>query len=731
MKIYLILFISCSFFCLSCQRTHQNETYPREVEELLAEMTLEEKIGQMTMICLSETTRGRDKTLELDEKRFSEFITRNHIGSFLSATGSSGEWKRFIDHAQKINMDSSRLKIPLIFGIDHIHGANYVYEGTIFPHNLMLACSFDTALISTIANNTARETAGLGLLWNFAPVLDLGKNALWPRLYETFGEDPYLCSMMGKSYVNAYENFETTSGHSPAACLKHFIGYSDPRSGHDRSPAEIPGQIMHEMFLPPFRAAINAGVHSIMVNSGEVNGVPVHISEKYLKEMLREELGFEGIILTDIKDIQKVVEMHKAVSSLEEAVTLSVKAGIDISMSCNDVRFYEILLEKVREGEIPESRIDESVKKILNMKYELGLFNDAFPADDFRHTKGEEINDHRERAYEAAVKSQVLLKNNGILPLTTGSDILVSGFAAGSKKNLNGAWTFEWLGAEESRQPEDMQTLAEALENVWDGAIKYIDPDLKEFEENFLKASGEVDALVLTIGEEPYSEFKGNINDLSMPESHQRLCELAFTTGKPVILLLIEGRPRLLNGIEKYSDAIIFSGYPGIRGGEAIASILSGNENPSGKLAFSYPENFLNFSPYNSKITRDYEPLYPFGHGLSYTEFEYSDLELSDSIINEDQTIQLSIRVKNTGKREGEEVVLVFISDEHGKITRPRKELRRFLRVKLKPGEYQKLDFEIDPQKDLSYPDKNGKQILEPGTFMVYCGQLEEGFELK
>ena len=706
-------------------------SYPNKVEDLLAEMTLEEKIGQMTMICLSETTRGRDKTLLLDDERFTEFITRNHIGSFLSATGSSGDWKQFINHAQKINLDSSRLKIPLLFGIDHIHGANYVDEGTIFPHNLMLACSFDTALVASMASITARETSGLGLLWNFAPVLDLGKNSLWPRLYETYGEDPYLCSMMGKSYVKAYESYETSSGHNPAACLKHFIGYSDPRSGHDRSPAEIPGQIMYEMFLPPFRTAIEEGVQSVMVNSAEVNGVPVHISERYLTEMLREELGFRGVILTDIKDILKVVEMHQAVPTLEEAVVLSVKAGIDMSMSCNDVRFFEILLEKVKEGVIRESRIDESVRRILNMKYELGLFEDPFPADDFKYKESEELEENREKAYEAAVKSQVLLKNNGILPLDTGSDILVTGFAAGSKKNLNGAWTFEWLGAEESRQPEDMLTLAEALENAWKGNVSYIDPESQNFENRFLQTSKNADALILTIGEEPYSEFKGDINDLSMPESHKKLCEFAFSTGKPVILLLIEGRPRLLNGMEKYSDAIIFSGYPGIRGGEAITAVLSGNENPSGKLAFTYPKNRLNFSPYNSKITRDYEPLYPFGYGLSYTDFEYSGLVISDSIINKDQTLQLSIQIENTGNREGEEVVLIFISDEYGKITRPRKELRRFVRVKLKPGESQKLDFEIDPEKDLSYPDRNGKQILEPGTFRVYCGQLERGFELK
>lgn len=718
-------------FLISCRNPDKKTSFPDVVEKKLREMSLEEKIGQMTMICLSEVTEGRDKKLIPNEKRIRELIEKYNIGAFLSATGSASEWKSFTKKVQELNMEVSGSQVPLLFGIDHIHGANYVNEGTFFPHNLLLACSFDTALVSKTARITVRETAGLGVLWNFSPVLDLGKNPLWPRLYETFGEDPYLCKQLGAAYISAYENYRTESGHYSSGCLKHFIGYSDPRSGHDRSPAEIPDQLLYEMFLPPFKEGIQAGASSVMLNSGEVNGVPVHVSQKYVREILREKLGFEGIILTDIKDILKVVEMHHAVPTVEEAVLLAVQAGIDMSMSCNDTEFYTILLEKVREGEITEARIDSSVRRILQMKYELGLFNDPYPKDGFSFKNEEQLSEHRTAAFEVGVNSQVLLKNDGILPLDVNSNLLVTGYSMNSKRNLNGAWTLEWLGAEESRQPEEMNTLYEALKNNWEGKVNYIDPENEIFEDNFLIYARNADAIIITIGENTYSEFKGNIDDLALPERCKDICNLAFATGKPVILVLIEGRPRLLTGISEYATAILFSGYPGIRGGEAITAILSGKENPSGKLAFSYPSNDVNYAPYNSKITREYSPEFPFGYGLSYTDFSYSDLQLNDTVFTQNDSIEISLRIENTGDREGKEVVLLYASDKFGKITRPRKELVRFTKIMLDAGESQDVKFVIYPEQDLSYPDENGNQILEPGVFEITCGDLKKEIEVK
>jgi beta-glucosidase len=446
--------------------------------------------------------------------------------------------------------------------------------------------------------------------------------------------------------------------------------------------------------------------------------------------MLRTELGFEGVILTDIKDILKLVEMHKAVPTVEEAVILSLNAGIDMSMSCNDVEFAKIVLEKVKDGTISESRIDESVRRILNMKFELGLFDNPFPEDNIFDTE-ESLNEHRDLAFEAAVKSQVLLKNDGILPLSKQSNVLLTGFAAHSKRNLNGAWTFEWLGADEDRQPDDMRTIRDVMDSEWEGELNYLDPGELKFKESFLQEAKNSDYIILTIGEEPYSEFKGDINDMRMPADCRQLCELAFSTDKPVVLLLVQGRPRLLEDIDEYVGAIIFTGYPGIKGAEAITALLTGEKNFSGKLAFSYPGDMANFSPYNSKITRDYEPLFEFGHGLSYTEYQYSELVLSDSLSRENEAVKASVSITNSGDLAGDEIVLFFVQDMHGKITRPKKELLGFKRVSLEPGETKKITFSLNPQEDLSYPNAEGEYVLEKGHFRVLCGDEEAYFEVK
>lgn len=731
MKIIPVFTILLFLFLFSCQPGNQKETYPDIVIEKLEEMSLEEKVGQMTMICLSEVTEGRDKRLVMDEARFRDFIENYHIGSFLSATGSAEEWISFTRRAQEINMEVSGTQIPLVFGVDHIHGANYANEGTFFPHQLMLSCSFDTALISKVAKATARETAGLGILWNFAPVLDVGKNPYWPRLYETFGEDPYLCTQLGSAYVGSFEDYRTLSGHQPVGCLKHFIGYSDPRSGYDRSPAEIPDQILNEVFIPPFRESIRAGAGAVMINSGEVNGVPVHISEKYIQQILRGRLGFDGVVITDIKDILKLVEMHHAVPDPEEAVILAVKAGIDISMSCNDTDFYRILLEKIKEGVISEERINRSVKRILYMKYRMGLFEDPYPEDDFDFNNDSDIHEHRILAYEAAQASQVLLKNDGILPLDVNSNILLTGYSIDSKRNLNGAWTLEWLGAEESRQPEDMKTLLDAFHSEWNGKVIFADPRSPGFGNEFMEKAENADYVIVTAGEEPYSEFKGNIDNLDLNSRYREVVELAFATGKPVIIVLIEGRPRLLNDISEYSGAILFAGYPGIMAADAIVSIICGKANPSGKLSFSYPSGEAGYAPYNSRITRMYEPAYPFGHGLSYTDFSYSYLDLSDTILNPKEDLEISVRVENSGDIAGNETVLLFVSDLYGKITRPRKELRRFTKVFLEPGESKDIHFILNTDIDLSYPDESGNIILEPGEFEINCGGIRKKFMLK
>lgn len=702
----------------------------KRVDSLLQQMTLQEKIGQMTQICFSEITMGGDKNLVMDPDLFREAIVSNHVGSFLSGTGSAADWADFVYALQRVAIEETRLGIPLLIGIDHVHGANYVDEGTMLPHNITLSCSFDTDMVSMAAKVTAIETADLGMAWNFAPVLDLGKNVYWPRLYETFGEDPMVCGEMGAAFIRTYQDPAHSYPYRLAACAKHFIGYSDPKSGWDRTPAEIPDQIMYEYHLPPFRDAIEAGVLTVMVNSGEVNGVPVHVSERLLQGMLRQELGFDGVLLTDIKDIQKVYEEHHGAFSEKDATLRAIHAGIDVSMACNSYDFIEIMEELVLEGAISEARIDESVRRILRLKFKLGLFDNPYPRKDRLDRIGSE--EHLEKATIMAEESIVLLKNeNEILPLNNEpARILVTGFAANSKKMLNGAWTLEWLGAEEERQPANMKTLFEAIDDEFpkaqvslfetclDGSI---DSDI-----DFLRTCRQNDLIILTMGEEPYSEFRGNISDLNMTGEQKHLARLAAESGTPVIYVLIQGRPRLITGIEPFADAILFAGYPGQGGAGAIAGILSGRVNPSGRLSFSYPLYPGHTIPYYHKAFDRAENLYDFGHGLSYSTFEYDNLRISqDSFTNPDTNLTIHFDITNLSDMPGKEVVLGFFRQEKGHITRPVRQLFHFSKVLIDPGETIPVTLTVHPGKTFSYPNKHNEMILEKGVFTIMIGGME------
>lgn len=721
-KSFFLLIVAATMLLSSCTK-RTADPMEAKIDSLLALMTIEEKIGQMTQICFSTITLNGTKNLDLDVDNFKEAILQYHVGSFLSGSDSKDKWVQFITAIQKVAVEESRMKIPIIIGIDHVHGANYVNEGTILPHNLNLSCSFDPLWVKKAAEITAIETAPLGLSWNFAPVLDVGKNSYWPRLYETFGEDPLLCSMMGKAFITAYENCEAIKPVKLAACAKHFIGYSDPKSGWDRSPSEIPDQVLYEHFVPPFRAAIEAGVKSCMINSGELNGEPVHASEKILTGLLRHKLGYTGVLLTDIKDIMKIVEMHGGAANEKEATLLSINAGIDMYMACNSYNFCTIMKELLQEKKISEERINISVRRILRLKFELGLFDNPYPTGNIEKIGCEE---HRMAAKEMATESIVLLKNNGLLPLQAPKKILLTGFAAHSKKILNGAWTFEWLGAPEERQPANMRTLYDALKAAYDSAnISLFDglPLNRPEKDKFLAAAKKNDVLIVTAGELPYSEFKGNISNLSLDKQHMQLIQLALSTGKPVLLILFEGRPRIITAVADSLDAIIFAGYPGMMGADALTDIIAGKANPSGKLSFSYPAFVGHCVPYYHKKSDKYTALYPFGHGLSYTSYAYANMQVSDTLIkNADTKIEVSIEIKNTGRREGKEVVMLFMQDEVGRITRPVKQLLRFEKVFLPAGITKKIVFEIVPSKDFSYPDEKGNPILENGHFTLIIG---------
>jgi len=707
------------------------EDDPR-VENLLKQMSLDEKIGQMTQICASTITLNGTKDLDLNVDKIRESILKHHVGSFLSGTGTAARWVKFITEIQNIAIKESRLKIPIVFGIDHVHGANYVDEGTMLPHNITLSCSFDTALAASAARVTAIETADLGMPWNFTPVLDIGKNPYWPRFYETFGEDPLVCGILGTTFIKQYENFKDISPYKLSACAKHFIGYSDPKSGYDRTPSEIPEQILYEQFLPPFKMSIDAGVKSVMINSGELNGEPVHGSKKLLDGLLRKKLGFNGVIITDIKDILKIVEMHKGAATEKEATLMAIEAGIDMYMACNSYDFCNIMKELVSEGKVTEERINQSVRRILKFKYDLNLFEAPLPSDKRLNLIGSKEN--HDEAVKAAEQSIVLLKNEkNLLPLTSKTKkILVAGFAADSKRLLNGAWTLEWLGAEEKRQPAKQLTIYQSLyKEFFDSEVTLgITDKLKspKDEELFLQQCKQNDVIILTVGDTLYSEFKGNSNDILLLPSHRKMVDIAIQSGKPVVLVLIEGRPRIITDYASSVAAILFAGHPGQGGGEAIARIISGKVVPSGKLSFTYPLSVGHNVTYYHKASDKYTALYPFGHGLSYAKFEYKNLTLTDSILyNTGKSLVATIEVENTGNVDAQEIVLWYLQDEVGTITRPVKMLKHFEKRMIPKGTTQKFSFLIEPERDFSYPDADGNSIVEKGKFKIMVGNQERG----
>ena len=726
-----------------CPQVKSANNTSARIDSLVSVMTLDEKLGQMTQMCFSTITLDGSKSLDLNVDNFRDAIQRYHVGSFLSGSDNYEKWFAFITAIQKLAVEETRLKIPLIIGIDHVHGANYITEGTIFPHNLMLACSFNPAMVQNAARVTAIETAPVGLSWNFAPVLDVGKNAYWPRLYETFGEDPYLCATMGKAYIQAYENCPEIAPAKLSACAKHFIGYSDPKYGYDRSPSEIPMQALWEYFVPSFKTAFDAGVKTVMINSGELNGEAVHGSKFLLDTLLRQRLGFQGVAVTDIKDIERLVMMHHTNETQKEGTFRAIDAGIDMYMACNAYDFIKYVKELRAEGRISDQRIDTSVKRILKLKFDLGLFDNPYPSRELLTKVNTPKN--QEVTQQVAEESIVLLKNENLLPLLGTKKIVLAGIGANSKKMMNGPWSYDWMGAPEEQQPASMKTLFTAMADEFGSKnVKHIPTEginSDKERRKFICQAKKADIIVLAVGEKPYSEFMGNINDLTLDQDQLSLMDAAIETGKPVVIVLMEGRPRLFTQQARKVSAILFAGYPGTRGAEAITNILSGKVNPSGKLAFTYPFSAGHVIPYYYKPSefniywredKTLKNLFPFGHGLSYTQFEYSDLQLSDTIIsNAKQTITATIKVKNTGNVDGKEAVLWFLSDEIGTITRPNKLLKQADKALIAVGEQKTFTFTIHPEAILAYPDKNGMQILENGKFRLAIGGLSKEFYLR
>ena len=754
MKPILVLFI-----CLNCMITFfgqkpaqkappKPDSTAMKVEALLKQMTLEEKIGQMTQVTLAVVAQNGwgNQDGSLDSAALRKAIVNYKVGSILNTTAhafSADVWRNMQTQIQDV-AKTTRLKIPVIYGLDGIHGQTYTLNATLFPQNIAIAATRDPELAALAARVGAKELRASGVRWNFAPVLDCGRQPLWSRFPETYGEDVYIGKTMGSSAIKAAQEGGLNSPSAVAECMKHYLGYSAARSGKDRTPAYIPEIEMREYYLPQFREAVKAGAATIMVNSGEINGVPVHANRYLLNDVLRKELGFQGLIVTDWEDIIRLHTRHLVASTPREAVVQAINAGIDMSMVPGDFSFFDLLREAVQKKEVPMSRIDDAVRRILTLKMRVGLFNDPYPESDAIANFG--MPEYQFIALAAAHEAMTLLKNqDNILPLSKDKRILVAGPAAQSISALNGCWSYTWQGKEEQWYPTDSKTIAQTITEKSNGkvtvaSVKGFDSP-ENYDVNKLKSMASyADVIVLCLGENAYAESPGNTMDLALPENQLALARAATSTGKPVILVLTEGRPRLITSIEPETKGILMAYWSGKKTAEAVADVLFGDYNPNGRLPFSYPRSMGEMVLYDRKHTEDvreifnsdmtwdgYNPLFKFGDGLSYTNFEYSDITLSTRILHGSAKLTVSITVTNTGDRAGKNTVELYSHQQYASITPSMMRLRAFKKIDLKAGESQSVSFVID-KNDLSFVNAQLKTVTEAGNFDLMIGDKKATF---
>jgi len=749
MKFGKIILVVAAMLAVTVQGTGKDNTsnLDERVAKILGEMTLEEKVGQMTQISLQLVAKGYpnvEEPLTLDSAKLEEAIGKYHVGSILNVGTSAhtlGKWNQIITQIQDVATKKTRLKIPILYGLDSVHGAGYVAGATLFPQNLGMAATWNLNLMKKNGEITALEMRAAGVPWNFSPVLGMGRQPLWPRLWETFGEDPFLTACFGEAYIHGLEgdNGGILSRDKVASCIKHYLGYSLPWTGKDRTPAYIPERQLREYFVPPLAAAVKAGALTAMANSSEINGIPVHSSHYYLTELLRHELGFDGLLVSDWNDIKNLHEREKVAATQKEAVRMAVMAGIDMSMVPLDYSFYHLLLELVKEGAVPESRIDEAVSRILKVKVKLGLFENPYPVsslkNQFASPEFTKIN------LQAARESITLLKNeNQILPLPKTARVLVTGPTADKLSYLNGGWTITWQGDREKLYPKGKLTILEAVQQKLSNAnVQYVPGASINEELDFaavVAAAQTADVAVVCLGEATYCETPGNIRDLTLPRAQLKLVKTLAATKIPIVLVLVEGRPRLIHEIVDAAQGIVMAYLPGMEGGRAIADVLFGDVNPSGKLPITYPKFPNDFTLYDHKYSEQatpknqYDPEFPFGFGLSYTTFAYSDLKLDKPVYSMNDTIRVNVTVTNTGNRPGKEVVQLYLSDLYASVTPSVKRLKRFTKLDLRPAETKTVTFFLTA-KDLSFIGKNNRPVVEPGEFEIFVGSLKTSFIVK
>lgn len=715
----------------------------KQADALVKKMTLEEKVGQMTQLTMAVFAKGgwANEDGSIDPVALKKAVVDYKVGSLLNTTAhalSRDTWE-IIQRQIQTESQKTRLKIPVIYGLDGIHGQTYTLESTLFPQNIGMAATRNTDLVKKTAQVTAKELRASGVRWNFAPVLDLGRQPLWSRFPETFGEDVLIARQMGVAAVNGLQEAGLKDPKGVAACLKHYLAYSAPRTGKDRTPSYVPEIELREYYLPPFRDAVKAGAVSVMVNSGEINGEPVHASKYLLTDVLRKELGFEGVIVTDWEDIIRLHTRHNIASTPREAVVLAINAGIDMSMVPGDYSFPDLLKEAVEKGEVKMARIDDAVRRILILKMQLGLFEQPFPEKEAAELFG--LPEYQELALQAAREAMTLLKNkNNILPLSKNTKVLVAGPTAQSIAALNGCWSYVWQGNQDQWYPKNSKTIAQAIidkissRQVVVAGGKGFDHPANFDVESLKTQAAQADVILLCLGENAYAESPGNTRDLALPANQVALAKAALMTGKPVILILAQGRPRLITEIEPGMQGILLTYWSGRKSAEAISDVLFGDYNPSGLLPFSYPKSMGEMVLYDRKHTEDvrevfnenmdfsgYDPLFAFGHGLSYTSFSYSPLQLSANSFTGNEKISIKVTVTNTGKRDGHHTLELYSRDHYASITPSMARLRGFQKVFLKAGESQVVEFVID-RNDLGFVNRQLQTVTEPGEFDVWVG---------
>lgn len=718
-----------------------------QVEQTLKKLTLEEKIGQM-MELVTDLFGANDKNgvFYIDEHKTDSILSRYKIGSILNAPNTCAptakQWEKYIAQIQKISM--KRIGIPCVFGLDQNHGSTYTQGGTLFPQNINVAATFNREIARRSAEATAYETRAVSVPWTYSPTVDLGRDARWPRIWENFGEDCYLSSEMGKAMVYGFQGEDPNNidQYHIATSMKHFMGYGVPWTGKDRTPAYISPADLREKHFAPFLAGLQAGALTVMVNSASVNGMPMHANKDILTGWLKEETGWDGVLITDWADINNLYTREMVAKDKKDALRIAINAGIDMIMEPYSCDACGYLIELVKEGKIPMSRIDDACRRVLRMKYRLDLFkNPTQKLKNYPKFGGEEF---AKLALEGATESMVLLKNEGnILPLQHGKKILLTGPNANQMRCLDGGWSYTWQGHRADEFAGKYNTIYEAICNeygkenvILNQGVTYNEKG-KYWEENEPQIQGAVaaakdaDVIVACIGENSYTETPGNLTDLWLSENQRNLVKALAQTGKPVILVLNEGRPRLIADIEPLAQGIINILIPGNMGGDALANLVSGKSNFSGKMPYTYPKEINSLAnydfkkseevgtmegayDYNAKITQQWG----FGYGLSYTSYKYSNLKVSQSDFRHGDIIKVSVDVKNTGKVAGKESVLLFSSDLIASMVPDGRRLRAFDKVELQPGETKTMTFELKAD-DLAFVGWNGKWRLEEGDFKL------------